>query len=130
MINVYLAGGMRSGWQDDLKELLKDCSHFHFIDPRNHGLKESSDYTSWDLFSISKCDILFAFLEKDNPAGYNCIFEMGVAKGLGKMIIFVDQKSNVDEDYAKYSKLILRSVDHYFYAFTKAVNFLKSFESI
>jgi nucleoside 2-deoxyribosyltransferase len=91
MLKVYLAGGMRSGWQDIVKERCGVCEYY---DPRTHGLTNPTEYTKWDLDHIAKCDVLFAYMEKDNPSGFGLCIELGYAKALGKTIIFVNESDN------------------------------------
>lgn len=81
---VYLAGGMRSGWQD-----MMPCGP-RYLDPRSHGLTNPDDYTAWDLRAIGQCDVLFGYMEESNPSLYGLCLEVGYAKALGKRIILVD----------------------------------------
>jgi hypothetical protein len=101
-MKIYLAGGMRSGWQDNL---IKQFDKFTFIDPRTHGLTNPSDYTSWDLHGIKSSDFVFAYLEKTNPSGMGLAFEAGYAVGIGKPVLFVDEKHD------KYADMI-RAASH------------------
>ncbi len=93
-MRVYLAGGSHSGWQDIV---LKNCSEIEFFDPRTHKLSEPSQYTLWDMHHINLSDILFGYMDKENPSGYGLTFEIGYAKGLVKTVILVDEKSSSDE---------------------------------
>jgi nucleoside 2-deoxyribosyltransferase len=88
---VYLSGGMSTGnnWQDVVK---KQCSRFNFVDPRTHGLLNPKEYTEWDLNGVEKSDIVFAFMDKDNPSGFGLSLEVGYAKGLNKIIIMSDEQ--------------------------------------
>ena len=88
MKKVYLAGGMKSGWQDAL--ISSYGSEFIFIDPRTHGFTSEVEYTAWDLAAVDSCDILFACMEHDNPSGFGMMLEIGYARALGKKIIFVE----------------------------------------
>jgi nucleoside 2-deoxyribosyltransferase len=87
-MEIYLAGGMKSGWQD---ELISHFPNIEFLDPRSHGLTEPKDYTKWDLDAIRECDVIFGYLEESNPTGYNLCFELGYAHALGKKIIWVNE---------------------------------------
>lgn len=87
---VYLAGGMRSGWQKRVIAQLGE--NYHFFDPCAHGLERPKDYVKYDFKLISKSDIVFAYFERTNPSGYGLAAEMGYAKGLGKRILLVNQK--------------------------------------
>lgn len=86
---VYLAGDMRSGWQDRLKSLLP--SDVETIDPRSHGLTDPAAYTRWDLDGVRRAAVVVAYMDPSNPAGFGLAIEAGYAYGLGKSIIFVDQ---------------------------------------
>lgn len=81
---VYLAGGMRSNWQDRVKEavLASGKTQVLFIDPREHHCKDEVLYTRWDLEGIRRADIIFGYLEKDNPNGAGLALEVGFARGL------------------------------------------------
>jgi hypothetical protein len=96
-MKVYLSGGMSTGdnWQD---KVIKQCSQFKFIDPRNHKLSNPKEYTEWDLLGVYNADIVFAYMDKDNPSGYGLTLEIGYGKGLNKIIIMVDEqnKSNME----------------------------------
>ena len=108
-IKIYLAGGMRSGWQDRVIEKIKECygdEMVEFLDPRSHGLKEPAEYTKWDMNAIENCDVVFGYMEKDNPAGMNLMYEMGYGKGLGKEVFCVDEKAAADERHDRYTKMI------------------------
>lgn len=89
MIKVYLAGGMKSGWQD--RVISKSAI---FYDPRSSGLNNPDDYTKWELDHVHDCDIVFAYLEKDNPSSIGMSVEIGYAKALSKTIILVREKSH------------------------------------
>jgi nucleoside 2-deoxyribosyltransferase len=63
-----------------------------FIDPSLHGLDDPAQYTPWDLLGIETCDVVFAYMEEDNPSGYGLSLEVGYARALGKLVILVDAK--------------------------------------
>lgn len=131
---VYFCGGMRSGWQDKikntviytgrneilpdtisipLKDLIFTAEIVDFIDPRLNGTKVPPEFTTWDLFQLKDCNIVFAYLEKDNPSGFGLAAEIGYAKALGKTIIFVNEKS--DDIYLRFveelSDVVLTNFD-------------------
>ena len=97
-LTVYLAGGMVSGWQDGLKEKVGACK---YLDPRSHGFREPSLYSYCDLAWIRQSDVVFAYLEADNPGGAALCLELGFAKALGKTTILVDEKSPTGEQHRK-----------------------------
>lgn len=77
---VYLAGGMRSNWQDKVKKAFPGIM---FLDPRDHGAKEEAAYTAWDLTGVELADIVFGYIEKDNPNGAGLALEFGYAAKAG-----------------------------------------------
>lgn len=88
---VYLAGGMRTDWQDRIKKELS--KKFTFLDPRVPNNKFFEEFTVWDLWAIQQSDIVFVYAEKTNP-GTGYIAEAGYAKGLGKIVILVREDNN------------------------------------
>ena len=85
---VYLAGGMRTNWQD---EVTKHFPEVVFIDPRDHNCTSEKGYTQWDLTGVQKCDVVFAFLEASNPAGQGLCVELGFARAIEKYIIYLEE---------------------------------------
>ena len=92
-MKVYLAGGMKSGWQEKVKV---DGPGAQYLDPSTHYLQNEREYTAWDLHAIHASDVLFVYFEADNPSGYGLSLEVGFAHALGKTIILVDEKSAAD----------------------------------
>ncbi len=86
---VYLAGGMRSNWQDKVKQACKGLAIF--IDPREHGLGAETAYTAWDLSGVAAADIVFGYIEKDNPNGAGLALEFGAAYQAQKHILYVEE---------------------------------------
>lgn len=93
---VYLAGGMKSGWQDRVK---KEVSGVIFIDPREHGLSSEEDYTAWDLAGVERADIVFGFMEADNPGGAGLAVEFGWGARANKALILVEQEGYAQQRY-------------------------------
>ena len=70
-MKIYLAGGMKSDWQDIV---INACPEHTYFDPRKHGLSNPVDYTKLDLDHIIEADIIFACFTNDNPSGFGmCI---------------------------------------------------------
>lgn len=93
---VYLAGGMNeSNWQKKVIETI-NSENFVFYNPREHSLTNSTEYTFWDLFYVKQSDILFAYMQSDNPSGIGLTLEVGYARALDKSIILVDERSKND----------------------------------
>lgn len=96
-IRVFLCGGMRGGWQDRLIEaLVADAGRtdFEFIDPRRNGTKEYVEYTALDKHHIRACNVVFAYLEEENPSGMGLACEVAFAHALGKTVILVNEKEH------------------------------------
>lgn len=85
---VYLAGGMRSNWQDAVKRCLPGCI---YLDPRDHHFKDEADYTAWDLAAVEACDIVLGFVEKSNPSAAGLALEFGYAAARGKTLLYVEE---------------------------------------
>ena len=86
-MKVYLAGGMRSDWQDKVNSL----KGITFLDPRDKPDKKMDldEYGTWDLTYIKDCDIVFGYMERTNPSGVGMACELGYAFGIGKTVILV-----------------------------------------
>lgn len=93
---IYLAGGMRSNWQDTIQ--VSAPMHAYF-DPRYHGMKTESAYTEWDTKAIGKSDLIVAVMEPDNPSGYGLNFEVGYARALDIPIWFLMDGSDSRSNY-------------------------------
>jgi nucleoside 2-deoxyribosyltransferase len=91
---VYLAGGMKDGWQDQFTPLV---SGVEWIDPRKQPPTEDpAVYTKWDLDGVRRADAVVAYMSPSNPSGYGLALEIGFAHALGRPIIFIDR---VQEDW-------------------------------
>lgn len=96
-MKIYLAGDMKSGWQDKVKEKLPE---YEYLDPRDHSdITHILAYTELDLNMIQKCDIIFCYMESSNPGGYNFCLEAGYGFGLGKKIIYVNEDDHPRQKY-------------------------------
>ena len=93
---VYLAGGFKSGWQK------KVISHHALIDPceiEKVGVWTMDKICKRDRAAIEISDILFAYLEKDNPSGIGLSCEIGYACALKKTIILINEKEENKFDF-------------------------------
>ncbi|MBU8921742.1 MAG: nucleoside 2-deoxyribosyltransferase domain-containing protein [Bacteroidales bacterium] len=120
---VYLAGGMRTGWQDQVINAAPDLD---YKDPRTHGLRKEKEYTEWDLNAIDESTIMFAFLEADNPSGAGLALEIGYAKAQGKYIIFVCEAQHPHYRYFGMSRMCANRVYDYL---EDGVEFLRTFQT-
>lgn len=123
---VYLAGGLRSNWQKKVIE--KFSEEFIFFNPMEHGLEKSSnEYTTWDLYFLNKSDILFGYMEHDNPSGYGLALEIGFAKAKGKTIILIDEKSPANKKFDRYFKIAHEASNVVFQSLDEGIEFLQRF---
>jgi len=122
-MKIYLAGGMSfyNDWRDFIYKEFKDRSIF--LDPRNSGSNNEKIYTEYDVNCVKQCDILFAFMDSSNPSGYGMSVELGLAYGLGKFIIFVDQTNFSKKKYFGMHRQMSNEV---FKDLQDGVEFLKS----
>lgn len=126
---VYLAGGMNeSNWQKKVIENI-NSDNFVFYNPREHSLTNSTEYTFWDLFYVKQSDILFAYMQSDNPSGIGLTLEVGYARALDKSIILVDERSKNDEAFANRFKIVRESSTIVFDNLEDGINFLKKIKN-
>ena len=78
-------------------------------------------YTAWDLWAVRECDIVFVYIEKDNPSGIGLALEVGYAKALGKTIIMVNEQQD-----NRYTHIIEQTADVVFTSFDDGVEFLRN----
>lgn len=84
-------------------------------------------YTLWDMHHIRSADILFGYMEKDNPSGYGLATEIGYAKGLGKTVILIDEKSRADKQFSQYFTMVREVADIVLDSLGEGINILKVF---
>ena len=104
-INVYLAGGFRSGWQDKVKEACKDLFDQGLVtwnDPRENNTRDPEVYGPMDRARCELANTCFGYAEKDNPMPFPLFMEMGYMLGRGKSIIFVNELNESDHRYRAY----------------------------
>ena len=123
---IYLAGGMRTNWQERVKESV-NLKFYDPIDKEPNRLLTLNEFGTWDLHYIKKCDIMFCYMEKTNPSGIGMAVEMGYAKGLGKTVILcLDEGNETIKD--KYLQFMKKASDIVFTDFNDAINYLKLYE--
>ena len=86
---------------------------FEIYDPQKHNLKDSKNYTSWDIKAVKKSDIILGYIEKDNVSGYGLCVEIGYGKALGKTIIWVEEDRKSERN--KYFGMCRELADYIFY---------------
>lgn len=122
---VYLSGGFKSNWQSKVIEAIGDkCI---FFNPREHKLDSDKEYWVWDIHFVKECDIVFAYMEADNPSGFGLTFEIGLAYALNKTILLVDEKSNIDQEFERYFKIVANSTQIVFNNLEEGIRYLKKF---
>jgi nucleoside 2-deoxyribosyltransferase len=93
-----------------------------------NDIKNAFDqYATLDLYHAKASDIVFGYLEADNPAGHGLAVECGYAKGLGKTVIIVNE-TKLDDPMYRYKKFIEKSADIVFTNFVEGVLFLEKFQ--
>lgn len=126
---VYLAGGMNnSDWQAKVINEVRS-KDILFYNPREHNLDDSVEYTVWDLYYVKKCDILFAYMQQDNPSGIGLTLEVGYARALDKTIILIDEKSSVDPVFSNRFKIVRESASIVFDSLDAGIDFLSKFKN-
>lgn len=125
---IYLSGGFKSNWQSKvMKAIGNRCV---FFNPREHKLDSDKEYWVWDIHFVKECDIVFAYMEADNPSGFGLTFEIGLAYALNKTIILVDEKSIVDKDFERFFKIVSNSTQIIFDDLEDGINYLKKFTTL
>jgi len=118
---VYLAGGFRSGWQETVHSRL---ANFELLDPRSHGLSEPDVYTEWDLAAIRGSDYVLAYMEEDNPGGYELALELGYAKALGIKSLLIEEHPS--DQRRRAFDMVREVADYRFKNLFDAIEFLRS----
>ena len=126
-MRVYLAGGMRSGWQERVRA---EIPGHRYIDPCEHGLARETEYTLWDLLAIDSADVVFAYFEADNPSGFGLSLEVGYAKRGGKRIILVDEKSVTEEAMSRRLEMLYSCADVVVQSLDDGLHILQSLTKI
>jgi len=120
---IYLAGGIRSNWQEKIVNVVSA----EYYNPRTKEIDKKltlTEFGTWDLHFIKKCDIVFAYMEKTNPSGIGMAVEMGFAKALGKTVILCLEENNehIKDSYLEFMRKV---ADITFTNIDDAINYLK-----
>ena len=100
---------------------------FHYHDPRSHGFEgDPAAYTAWDLDAIRRSDLVFAYLERDNPSGFGLAVEIGYAAAQGKQVVLVDEKSGVGEDTARHLSMVRHAASRCFDTLAEGLRYLEA----
>ena len=125
-MKIYLAGGLRTNWQEKLITALPNIT---FISPLDKNDKTMSvyEYGTWDLHYIKQCDLVFAYMERTNPSGIGLGCEIGFAFGIGKTVITVLEPDNehMKDAYLQF----IKKVSHLcFDNLEQGINYLRNFK--
>ena len=127
---VYLAGGFRSGWQDEVKKV----EGFDYLDPKVKERPQGvyipmtlNEYGTWDLHFIKQCDIVFVYAERTNTSCIGLAVESGYAKGIGKTIILVLEPNHeiIKDNYLQFLK---KAANITFENLQDGIDYLKNFK--
>ncbi len=126
MTKIYLAGGIRSNWQEKVTSRIDA----EFYNPRTKEVDKIltlTEFGTWDLHYIKQCDIVFAYMEKNNPSGIGMSVEIGFAKGLGKTVILCLEENNefIKDKYLEFMK---KASDILFTDLEDAIKYLSLFK--
>ncbi len=126
MQKVYLAGGMRGEWREQIKKECKGLIIFCPVDKESSQTMTVDEYGTWDLHYIKQADIVFGYMERTNPSGIGLACEMGLAYGLGKTVILVLEKNS--QHFADENLEFLRKVAHITFAeLREGIDYLGAF---
>lgn len=122
MARVYLAGGFSSDW----RKLV--ITHHELIDPKQK--EESGEWNlqtigTWDKFAIKTSDIVFAYIDRQNPSGFGTSCEIGYACALGKTVILVlEEEHKIHKD--EYLDFLKNFADCVFETFESGLSYLNT----
>jgi nucleoside 2-deoxyribosyltransferase len=115
---IFLSGGTRGTWQDRVKELLIGEE---FFDPRTLRAESMRVIADIERDWLNRCDMLFFYLEADNPSGLGSAFEVGYCVANGIPVIFVDEKQT------QHTEWIGMHCDQVFYDLNSGIRALEEF---
>lgn len=90
-MNIYLCGGLKSGWQDEVDAALEDHD---CIDPRDFPQKKDGhlgETAKKERKAIQESDLVFAYLEASNTRPVGIWAEIVYAVENDVPVIFVDE---------------------------------------
>ena len=88
-VRVFLSGGTRGDWQD---RVIAACPNAEYWDPRTLREEDMTDIATTERRWLDESELVFVFIEEDNPSGLGSAFEMGYAIAKSKPVLFVDEK--------------------------------------
>jgi len=123
-LHVFLSGRLDTNWRQQLVSKIPDINYY---DPTMHKLDQPSQYTAWDMHFVRSSDLVFGYMDKSNPSGYGLATEIGYAKGLGKTVILVDEKSDLDDEFSNYFSIVRSISDMVVGSLDEGIALLKRF---
>ena len=130
MEKVYLAGGFKSGWMNNIELSVEGIEVVNPMRKEYSGDVRVSmnvvEYATWDKHYIKRSDIVFAYVERTNPSCIGVSAEIGYAKGLGKTVILV-LESNNETIKDSYLQFLTSMADITFSDFESGLDYLRSF---
>jgi nucleoside 2-deoxyribosyltransferase len=90
-MKVFLSGGTRNAWHDRVKAAFPV---HEFFDPRTLARLDMRTIAETERRWLDECDVLFFYLEQDNPSGLGSAFEVGYSVANSKPVVFVDERRN------------------------------------
>lgn len=123
MTTVYLAGGMRSDWRRHVRDLIPQL---RYLEP-SRDLASLNEYAALDLHLVKRADVVFGFMERENPAGHGLAVELGFAYALGKTTILVLEPNHPTID-DRYLAFMSKAAHVTFQTLDEGARFLREFE--
>ncbi|QWU14263.1 hypothetical protein SAMN04487895_101559 [Paenibacillus sophorae] len=118
-MQIYLSGGMYGTWQDKLPKI----EGVTYFDPRSVEQTASYRFVLEDIEQVKKSDLVFCYMEKDNPSGFGATWECATAFENNIPIITVWEKSYIDPFFACCSLFLFND-------FEKGLSKLKKFAPV
>lgn len=125
-MKVYLAGGFRNNWQEKVIAQIPEITFFNPRDKESDGKMSLDEYGTWDLHHIKISDIVFVYMEKDNPSGIGTAVETGYSHGVNKTIILVLEPGHetINDRYLQFLK---KAANISFETLDEGIKYLKTF---
>lgn len=95
-MKIFLSGGTHGNWHDVVKG--RFTGHI-FFDPRSLSHLDMETIARTERQWLDECDVLFFYLEADNPSGLGSAFEVGYCVANSRPVVFVDEKRNTHTEW-------------------------------
>lgn len=122
MTSIYLAGGMHGDWRSDVRD---DVGAI-FYDPSDYQLDSLEEFGTWDLHHVKQADVVFTYIERDNPSCIGAAVETGYAAGQGTTVVLVLEP---DHEHFKdrYLDFFKKVADVTYESLDEGIQYLKTF---